>query len=130
MLWKSRHLESRPDCVLCTTQLLETRDHLFFECHFAKQCWEAIGISWDLSRNITSHSLLAKQHFTCPCFMEVLVYATWNIWKVRNDLLFQEQASSVEHWKVRFHSDLMLHQYKVKAALVQPRIDWLLSIVV
>lgn len=127
MLRKSWHLESGPNCVLCMLQHLETRDHLFLDCQFAKECWEAIGISWDLSLPITRRFLLAK-NFSGPCFMEVVSCAAWNIWKVRNDLIFKGQNSSFGRWKVRFQNDLMLHQYKIKAPLVQPLIDWLLSI--
>jgi hypothetical protein len=31
-------------------------------------------------------------------------------------------------WKVRFKSDLLLHQFRVKAALVQPLLDWAINI--
>lgn len=33
-------------CVLCVDGLEESIDHHFFECCFAKQCWEKQGISW------------------------------------------------------------------------------------
>jgi hypothetical protein len=62
--------------------------------------------------------------------MEVVACAAWNIWRVRNDFIFQDQASSFGQWRVGFSSDLMLHQFKVKGALVQPLIDWLLHIFV
>jgi hypothetical protein len=123
-------LESGDECVLCMSHHLETRDHLFFECSFASHCWEAIDIHWDLTKPIFNRILLAKQMFTDPCFMEVVACAAWNIWRVRNDLIFQERASSFGRWRVGFSSDLMLHRFKVKAALVQPLIDWLLHIFV
>jgi hypothetical protein len=34
--------------------------------------------------------------------------------------------ASLDRWKIKFQNIMRLHQYKVKAALVQPLIDWLL----
>jgi hypothetical protein len=56
--------------------------------------------------------------------------AAWNIWRVRNDFIFQEHAPYFGQWRVGFSSDLMLYQFEVKTALVQPLIDWLLHIFV
>jgi hypothetical protein len=125
---KQWHLDSGYTCALCASTHLETREHLFFECEFARGCWEALGIHWDLSQHITSHVMAAKQFFVGPCFMEILGCATWNIWKMRNDLIFQGQNASINRWKVKFQGDLMLHRFKVKEMLVQPLIDWLLDI--
>jgi hypothetical protein len=107
---------------------VETREHLFFECQFAILCWEVIGIHWDISQPISRRILLAKQNFMGPCFMEVVACAAWNVWKIRNNLIFQNQAASFGRWRVCFQSDLMLHQFRVNAARVQPLIDWLLNI--
>jgi hypothetical protein len=30
-------------------------------------------------------------------------------------------------WKVKFKSDLSLHQYRIKATLVEPILDWILA---
>jgi hypothetical protein len=130
MARKNWQLNSGSECVLCSSQNLETRDHLFFECSFAQQCWESINIHWNMTQPIPNRVILAKRNFGGPCFMEVMACAAWNLWKVRNDLIFQEQPASVGRWKVRFQHDLMLHQYKVQTALVQPLIDWLQDIFV
>lgn len=89
MLRKNLHLDSGSDCVLCTASLLETRDHLFFLCPFAQQCWAALGIQWDTSISISHRFVVVRLVFIGPCFMEVVSYATWNIWKERNDLIFK-----------------------------------------
>jgi hypothetical protein len=127
---KNWHLDSGPNCVLCDEARLETNDHLFFDCHFAKQCWEKLGIQWDTSLHISKRFLQARNNFSGPCFMEALVCAAWNIWKERNYLIFQGQQPSLRHWRVRFQHDLMLHRYRVKASLVQPLVDWVLNIFV
>jgi hypothetical protein len=38
MLRKNWHIEDGPFCVLCDSQVLETRDHLLFKCPFAARC--------------------------------------------------------------------------------------------
>jgi hypothetical protein len=84
-------------------------------------------VQWNLSQDISDRVLMAKQSFVGPCFMEVFACVAWNIWKTRNDLIFQNHSVSFGRWRVRFRHDLMLHQFKVKAALVQPLIDCCLT---
>jgi hypothetical protein len=93
MMRKNWALESGPSCVMCGDDMIESRDHLFFDCSFALRFWSALGIHWDTSQPITECFIRAKQSFTVPCFMEVLVCSTWNIWKERNELIFQVNPS-------------------------------------
>jgi hypothetical protein len=130
MLRKHWHLDSEPHCVMCVSQVLETRDHLFFDCTSAKLCRDILDIHWDMALPLSEWYVAAKQAFIGPCFMQVVACAAWNIWKERNDLIFQNLPSSVSRWRVRFQHDLMLHRFEIKAALVQPLIDWLLNIFV
>jgi hypothetical protein len=123
---KNWHVEGGTTCVLCTNSILESRDHLFFQCSFAQECWGSVGIQWDNSLSISNRLLLARSMFMGPCFMEIFTCAAWNLWKERNDLIFKNQHVSMARWKVRFRSDLMLHQYRVKEAVVQPLIAWVL----
>jgi hypothetical protein len=71
--------------------------------------------------------VMQKRNFQRPCFVEVFACAAWNIWKSRNDFIFQAIPFSIDRWKVGFRSDLWLHHYRVKQALVQPLLDWLLD---
>jgi hypothetical protein len=84
MTRKQWHLEARTDCVSCIAHLNESRDHLFFECAFAKECWAAIGIQWNMNLPISTRIMIAKQSFSGPCFIEIIACAAWNIWKMRN----------------------------------------------
>jgi hypothetical protein len=130
MLRKNWHVDSGPDCLLCTDAPLEFRDHLFFSCEFATLCWDFIHIHWDVTLPLSQRYMVAKSGFQGPCFMEVVACSAWNIWKVRNELVFNNIPASINRWKVGFQKDLLLHRFRVKAALVQPLIDWLLSIFV
>jgi hypothetical protein len=126
MIRKQWNVDSGPSCILCTDQVLETRDHLFFDCPFARSCWDMCQIHWNTAMPISQRFLEAKTSFAGPCFMEVAVCVAWNIWKERNDFIFNNRLPSFDRWKVRFQSDLMLHRYRVKEALIQPLIDWVL----
>ena len=127
MARKHWQVEGGPDCVLCTTASLENRDHLFFSCQFARDCWSVIGITWDLTLSISHRFVQAKRLFNGPCFMETVICAMWNIWRSRNDLIFNNRQPSLARWKVLFQADLLIHQHRVKASLVQPLLSWVLD---
>jgi hypothetical protein len=126
---KHWHLDSGYNCELCLTSSLETSQHLFLSCEFASLCWNFLNIQWDASLSLTQNYLAAKTAFNGPCFFEVFICAAWNIWKIRNDLAFNHIPLSFARWKVCFQHDLMLHQYKVKASIVQPLVEWVTSLV-
>ena len=72
-------------CVLCTEGIDEDWDHLFFRCSFARRCWDKIGIQWNNDLSLHSRVAHAKQQWNLPFFMEALIIAPWEIWKIRND---------------------------------------------
>lgn len=45
-----RYFKVQPNslCVLCSDGEEETIAHLFFQCDFAKACWDKLGITWIL----------------------------------------------------------------------------------
>jgi hypothetical protein len=45
MLRRHWHVEGGPNRVLCSLDQSETRDHLFFDCPFAKSCWDLLKIN-------------------------------------------------------------------------------------
>jgi hypothetical protein len=83
-----------------------------------------------VGQNLSNIVCLAKTSFQGPSFMEIFGCAAWNIWKARNERIFQAQQPFINRWKVGFQHDVLLHRYKVKSAFVQPLIDWLVSIFV
>jgi hypothetical protein len=122
---KNWHIDSGFGCELCVARSLETTQHLFFDCEFAKQCWDFLDIQWNALLELSQNYVTAKTTFSGPCFFEVFACATWNIWKIRNDLIFNHVPASFARWKVCFQSDLLLHQYKVEPGKVQLLIDWI-----
>ena len=106
MIRKHWHIEGGPNCILCSLGVLESRDHLFFDCPFALRCWSAVGLHWDTTDTILNRIKAAKEAFTGPCFLEIFACATWNIWKLRNEFIFQQMHPSFGRWRVKFQADL------------------------
>jgi hypothetical protein len=125
MLRKHWHIDSGPECILCAAGMLETRDHLFFDCEFAQVCWNTLNIHWNPASSMSERFLRAKRVFSGPCFVETFACATWNIWKSRNGRIFEAAPASLAKWKLGFQNDLFLHKYRVKTSVVQPLVDWL-----
>jgi hypothetical protein len=124
---KNWRIDSGTDCSLCQTASLETRSHLFFECDFAKDCWNAINIQWPTDKSIADGFWYVKNNFQGPCFVKIFACAAWNIWKSRNDFIFQAIPFSLARWKVGFQNDIWLHHYRVKQSAVQPLLGWILD---
>lgn len=66
------HVDGGTDCVLCAENRLQTRDHLFFSCSFAKSCWEFVEIDWDMSVPFSRRVMDASNAFARHCFLEIL----------------------------------------------------------
>jgi hypothetical protein len=55
--WK---IDSGPECILCSSHMLETIHHLFLERLFAMSCWNMLDIQWDFSLPIPCRVLKAS----------------------------------------------------------------------
>ena len=123
MLRKHWHVEGGPNCVLCDSDVREYLDHPFFGCDLAKECWQSIGLTWDLSRNSRDHIMMAMGSLHHPNFMEIFASAAWNIWKEHNNFIFKGVEPSLNAWRCRAKQDLLLHRFRVKPSLVQKLLD-------
>ena len=59
----------------CEDGLEENIDHLFFECCFAKQCWEKLGITWVDDDDIHRRIERSRRQTGLPFFMEIFLIA-------------------------------------------------------
>jgi hypothetical protein len=50
----------------------------------------------------------AKKDFAQPFFMEILIMACWNIWKIRNGKIFENQRPTFTKWKNAFIHDMTI----------------------
>jgi len=93
------------DCVLCNSHNEETAMHLFFTCPFAKSCWQLIGLEWHLGVPFFQMIESAKQSYNNNFFMEIFIIAAWQIWKQRNDLIFENRPASLNSWRRSFKDE-------------------------
>jgi hypothetical protein len=66
MLRKKLNLEEGHSGVLCDIGVVETTDHLFFQCLFASSHWQKIGVTRDHKLDISDMLARAKQLFPSP----------------------------------------------------------------
>ncbi|EEE52348.1 hypothetical protein OsJ_34391 [Oryza sativa Japonica Group] len=103
-------------CNICNLTTTEDYIHLFFSCPFAQQCWNCIGINWDLTLEFMNMIMTARRLFPQPFFMEVLGIGCWNIWNRRNDHIFNNVPINFSKWKLDFKEDFTRHMHRVKAS--------------
>jgi hypothetical protein len=88
------------NCVLCLAQCEETTIHLFFSCLFSLRCWQHLNINWRF--DLQFHSMMEETRHTCnnDFFMEIFIVGAWQIWKERNNLIFNRANPSFRSWKL------------------------------
>jgi hypothetical protein len=122
-----RHLnvQSSPICVMCNLGELETIEHLFFDCPFAQECWSTIGITWDESLQLFDRLTQARSSHVIPFFAEAALIAAWELWKLRNDKVFQRRDPSPGLWLSNFKSQCLLQSVRLKDDLRSSFCVWL-----
>ena len=89
-------------CALCN-DAVEDSDHLFFQCKWAKELWQAICNWWQFkvdtsSKEAFSQSLVklkkpkGEKHVTCA----IAAAGVYNIWRARNEKIFSNQMTSIQ----------------------------------
>lgn len=91
MLRKHQHLEPGPNCVRCSEGIIETRNHIFFECSFVARCWNFAEVTWLPGLSLFHSFHATKASFQSSCFIEIITCVAWNIQKERNGLIFSKQ---------------------------------------
>jgi hypothetical protein len=122
-----RHIGERSDdfCVLCTAGTEETIEHLFFQCPFACQCWDRIGFHLDLNLDVTDMILHARRASNLKFFTEIVLLAAWELWKVRNDRVFNRRDHSLDIWFANFRFQCIAQSIRFKVDLRSAFCAWL-----
>jgi hypothetical protein len=103
-------------CVLCNT-VLETREHLFFECQISRQCWDVLNMQWDTNLAISDMIAVASTQWRRPLFLEYAILGAWNIWKIRNRKHFDGIIPTTQTWLQQLLADLDLLGSRLKPEL-------------
>lgn len=77
------------NCILCNEGIEESRDHLFLECKFARNCWALLGLTIVSSPELEERVTSLKSQLNVKFFMEIIIIMCWSIWTVRNDFIFR-----------------------------------------
>jgi hypothetical protein len=56
----------------------------------------------------------ARQSFNIDFFMEVFIIGAWQIWKERNNFIFNRANPSFRSWKLGFLDEAMLLSFRMK----------------
>jgi hypothetical protein len=122
-----RHIGARDDdhCVMCSLREDGTIEHLFFTCSFAVQCWNRLNFTWDLSLNLEDRLSQARQYSGLQFFTEAAMIAAWELWKIRNDKIFNRSTPSQDRWFYNFKNQCMLQSARFKADLRSAFCFWL-----
>ena len=122
------HIQGGYNCVFCHLGVDEDVDHLLFACPFAERCWRKLHVHWNLSLDIHARIMQARQASSYSFFMEIFLIAAWEIWKLRNAIIFYAARGSLNLWIVRFKEHVLLQSVRFshdKEALVK---SWISSL--
>ena len=101
---RRRHCNIQDDdlCVLCPLRVVEDLDHLLFFCTFSRRCWQALQIQWDEHLGLLPCLAQARANSSLTFSVDLVLIASWEIWKVRNDKIFQGKNPSFSSWLSNF----------------------------
>lgn len=108
-----RHFNVQPNCLcgMCKENEEETIEHLFFNCEFAKKCWDKLGIVWSLEADIHIKIMKTRQQIGLPFFIEIFLIAAWELWKIRNRLVFDGLQATFARWLRNFKDKVSLQSH-------------------
>jgi hypothetical protein len=124
---RRRHLNTQDDlyCVLCNASIEEDIEHLFFSCPFAQQCWSALSFSWDTTLPLQERFLKEKEAQGLPFFTEAALIGAWELWKLRNDKIFQRRDPTPVLWLANFKNQCFAQSVRFKDDLRSSFCFWL-----
>lgn len=87
--------------------------HLFFECSFARKCWDKLGITWTQESDIHRRISTIRHITGMPYFMDIFLIAAWELWKVKNRLVFDEARATYSAWLRNFKEEASLQAHRL-----------------
>uniref|UniRef100_A0A8I6WKW4 Reverse transcriptase zinc-binding domain-containing protein n=1 Tax=Hordeum vulgare subsp. vulgare TaxID=112509 RepID=A0A8I6WKW4_HORVV len=111
------HIDDIESCVLCTTPEEETIDHLIFNCQYNQHCWAKIGISYNSNSSRIEATIRVKENYSGRIFFEIFTITACNIWKERNNYIFNQINPTHNSWLERTTTDLSWLRYRVSTDL-------------
>ena len=104
------------NCVLCSSGVEETIEHLIFTCPFSSSYWLKVGIDWNMNHSRIEAIQATKRSVNGELFFELVGIVSWNIWKERNNFIFRHIPPSLVAWRERTKADLLWLNFRVDKA--------------
>jgi hypothetical protein len=103
----------------------ETLIHLFWSCPFADHCWDFICPTRDKNLSVLESIEDIKMKIGLPFSMDIIIVATWSLWIVRNNNIFNNIRPSFSSWKAIYLQELRLISFRMKKKHVESFKEWL-----
>ena len=110
---KSMHLPSY-SCPLCNTGTIKSILHLFWDYPFSMGYWGSINLTKTRGTSFPEECELAFVSLPRQIALNIIIMGCWNIWKQRNELIFNSARPSIGSWKQRLKNDLTIVGYRIK----------------
>ncbi|KAK3150220.1 hypothetical protein QOZ80_3AG0230400 [Eleusine coracana subsp. coracana] len=75
------------------------------------------GIFWNFAANFFDMMSQAKRAFGGKFFMEIFMIGAWQIWKQRNNLIFNRSNPSLQSWLFLFKQEAQLQAHRINKEL-------------
>jgi hypothetical protein len=119
-------INSTYNCMMCSSPPEETIEHMIFHCDFSKACWSKLHMVWTTNEDRLEIIEKGRDAWQKPLYMEIVIVASWSIWKERNNKLFNGIDPDIQSWTRRFKQDFALLEHRTKKDL-HPSITKLLD---
>jgi len=110
---------------MCNAGSEEDIIHLFFDCPFARSCWQALQIQWTADNELCSKLINSRTINAHMLFMDIFLIASWEIWKLRNDKIFNQGIPTRTRWIFNIKKQVHLQLLRVKETLYPQIVQWI-----
>ncbi|XP_020251372.1 uncharacterized protein LOC109828828 [Asparagus officinalis] len=121
-------------CCLCSDNVQESRNHLFFDCLFSKAVWNNImdwlkfkwrACDWDILMDWYTCRLRGKG-FKQSLKRLALANTVYRIWRERNDRIFNKGIKNIDQITKKIKLDIMI--MILNSSCLEENKQWLLSL--
>jgi hypothetical protein len=69
-----------------------------------------------------------KDLLKLPFSMDIVILASWSIWIIKNNKIFNNQEARWSSWKAIFMNELRMLKFQMKKKFYDQFVDWLQNV--